>query len=119
MHPYVQDRTDLTLECIRRFYIGEKSPLSTCFEKYTSFFALFGTGENGFKNYVKWFCLDDLVSEDYKTVLPFTKSLDFAHPQPANKEEYLTYILSINSFINKRNERLLSNYPNVFEKAPN
>ena len=115
MNPFVQDRTDLTLECIRRYYLKEESPLCNCFNNYSVFFALFGNGSEGFKNYVKWFYLDDLVSSDYKNVLPFTKTLNFEHPQPETKEEYLFCIKSINSFVEKRSKRLLDNYPNLFE----
>ena len=33
----IVDRFDLTLECIRRFYINEDSPLSDTFKRYSSF----------------------------------------------------------------------------------
>ena len=34
----IKDRFDLTLECIRRFYINESSPLSDTFQRYSSLF---------------------------------------------------------------------------------
>ena len=34
----IKDRFDLTLECIRRFYINERSPLSDTFQRYSSLF---------------------------------------------------------------------------------
>ncbi|MCZ8283144.1 MAG: hypothetical protein O9286_13005 [Aquidulcibacter sp.] len=37
----IADRFDLTLECIRRFYLGQPSPLSDVFERYRDFFNLF------------------------------------------------------------------------------
>ena len=112
----VQDRTDLTLECIRKYYLNEDNPLGKCFNNNAKFFALFGNGFQGFVNFVKWFCLDDLVSNDYKSVIPFTLTLNFKHPQPETEEEYLLYIRSVNSFVNKRNQRLLNEYPDIFEE---
>ena len=37
----IQDRFDLTLECIKRFYIEEDSPLTEVFKRYSQFFNLF------------------------------------------------------------------------------
>jgi len=53
----ISDRFDLTLECIRRYYVGEASPLSETLGRYRGFFALF---EN-FSGYVDFFLLQDLV----------------------------------------------------------
>ena len=41
MSAKIADRFDLTLECIRRHYAGEESPLSDVFERYGDFFELF------------------------------------------------------------------------------
>ena len=38
MHRRINDRFDLTLECIRRYYDGVESPLFTHLERYRSFF---------------------------------------------------------------------------------
>ena len=57
----ISDRFDLTLECIRRFYANEASPLSDCLGKDRLFFDLF----INFEGYVHYFYLDDLVSSDY------------------------------------------------------
>jgi hypothetical protein len=59
----IADRLDLTIECIRRYYIGVESPLSETFNRYKSFFDLFGT----FKNYVEFFLFQDWV--DRKSVV--------------------------------------------------
>ena len=49
----ISDRMDLTLECIRRHYIGEWSPLTKVLERYSDFFALF----RDFAGYVDfWYC---------------------------------------------------------------
>jgi hypothetical protein len=45
------DRFDLTLECIRRFYVGEPSPLAEVLNRYASGFELFEM----FKGYVDFF----------------------------------------------------------------
>ena len=40
-HPKICDRWDFTLECIRRFYAGESSPLDTALQRSGDFFRLF------------------------------------------------------------------------------
>src|SRR5215475_3477356 len=40
-HAKIKDRFDLTLECIRRHYIGQHSPLEDTLKRYGGFFALF------------------------------------------------------------------------------
>ena len=37
----IKDRFDLTLECIKRFYQNDKSPLTETLNRYKSFFQLF------------------------------------------------------------------------------
>ena len=53
----IDDRFDLTLECIKRFYINEPSPLEETLKRYATFFRLFET----FQGYVQFFLLNDLV----------------------------------------------------------
>ena len=65
----IQDRFDLTLECIRRFYLKLDSPLSETLERYSSFFRLF----YDFKGYVDFFLLNDLVDNNYSEI-------NFWHP---------------------------------------
>ncbi|KQN84408.1 hypothetical protein ASE96_16575 [Arthrobacter sp. Leaf69] len=68
-HPRIQDRWDLTLEAIRRFYEGGTSPLATTMDRFAGFFALFGS----FDGYVKHFHLGDFVDESgaVRFLLPF------------------------------------------------
>ena len=63
----IGDRLDLTLECIRRHYLGdlEPSPLSKVLERYGAFFGLFGS----FEGYVEFFLLQDLCNEDWSVRL--------------------------------------------------
>ena len=105
----ISDRIDLTLECIRVFYLDKNqwTPLRSCFINYSRFFDWFGD----FENYVKFFFLDDLVSKDYKTVVGFTDALDFEHAMPTSSiEEYKEYIRRNIEFIKKRNKRIKDNY---------
>ena len=64
-HPLIKDRIDLTLECIRRFYQNETSPLSETLERYKSFFELF----DNFQGYVEFFLFQDLVAKDFAAAL--------------------------------------------------
>ncbi len=60
------DRFDLTLECIRRFYSGEESPLGDVLKCYDYFFELFGDF-SGYTNFFSLarFCRFELSSEVY------------------------------------------------------
>ena len=102
-HPRIRDRFDLTLECIRRHYRDEPSPLSDTLNRYADFFGLFG----GFAGYVDFFHLQDLVNEIDLTVkfsLPFE---DFtASPLPGTLDAYLQYRQRAIEFIESRNRRI-------------
>lgn len=98
----IDDRFDLTLECIRRFYINKTSPLTETLARYASFFELFQT----FNGYVDFFLLNDLVNEHghIKFYLPFD---DFqSPPEFRDVDEYLVYKSHVESFIEARNKRI-------------
>ena len=100
----IRDRIDLTLECIRRFYQGDASPLYKCLCGYKSFFDLFVN----FKGYVDFFHLQDLVSKKYSAV-EFLTWFDGFHsnfPLPRTVEEYSDYLGRVTEFIKARNERI-------------
>ena len=99
----IADRIDYTLECIRLYYLDKSTntPLKKCLNRYNKFFDLFGN----FENYVKFFCLDDLVTPDYKNVLSFTKSFDFDHSLPTS-ENYASFIEKTIEFLIKRGNRI-------------
>ncbi len=100
----IQDRFDLTLECIRRLYVQEESPLTVTLERYTSFFNLF----QDFKGYVDFFHLQDLVDKDYSKILHWHPFINFDNsPMPKNLEEFSNYKDNVMSFITKRNQRIL------------
>lgn len=98
----IDDRFDLTLECIRLFYLGQQGPLYDTFLRYQDFFDLF---EN-FKGYIDFFLLNDLIAENdnIKFYLPFD---DFkTKPTFTDIDEYMVYKKGVSNFINSRNERI-------------
>lgn len=103
-HPLIKDRIDLTLECIRRYYKGEESPLSDSLARYKDFFALF----QNFQGYVEFFLLQDLVSKDCSSIqflLPFD---NFRTPAvPKTLDGYLSYKDLTIKYIHARNQRIL------------
>ena len=103
-HPRIKDRFDLTLECIRRHYSGETSPLSDVLARYADFFDLF----KDFKGYTEFFILQDMITENYSAVkflIPFD---DFTEsPLPRSIESYRTYQQLAIEFIDARNRRIL------------
>jgi hypothetical protein len=105
MHPRITDRFDLTLECIRRHYEGQSSPLDSTLNRYKDFFALFGT----FRGYVDFFLLQDAVADDYSVVRYWTPFDDFTTPAiPQSIDAYLTYRSAVFEFLRERNSRISS-----------
>lgn len=104
-HPLIKDRIDLTLECIKRHYKKEASPLEDPLLRYGDFFALF----DSFKGYVDFFHLQDLVNEDYSEVEFFMPFENFKTPAvPKTFDSYCSYKDLAMNFVNKRNQRILS-----------
>ncbi|MDT0212490.1 hypothetical protein Q9R29_01205 [Rothia sp. ARF10] len=100
----IRDRCDLTLECIRRHYLGVDSPLAPTLNWHASFFQLFGS----FEGYVDHFLLNDLVNDD-GTIKWLSHFDDFASDAlPASSAEYRLYMGRSMEFINQRNERIAS-----------
>ena len=64
-NPFIKDRWDLTLECIRKFYVNEESPLYNILLQNKDFFDLFVN----FKGYVDFFI--------YRTALQMITRLNF------------------------------------------
>jgi hypothetical protein len=102
INSFIDDRFDLTLECTRLFYLGQKSPLYDTFLRYKNFFDLF---EN-FTGYVNFFLLNDLVDENQKIkfYLPFENFK--TKPTLANIDQYLVYKKGVMNFIKARNKRI-------------
>lgn len=99
----LRDRWDLTLECIRRYYHGESSPIYQTLLRDKEFFDLFVD----FRGYVDYFFLQDCVSNDYSAVNLWLGNGDFeADPLPQSVEEYLHWINAQMVFLQKRNHRI-------------
>lgn len=98
----IDDRFDLTLECIRLFYLGQESPLFPTLSRYKKFFDLF----DDFAGYIRFFLLDDLVDKNYniKFYLPF----DGFRTRPTFEDvsQYLLYKNKVMNFISARNKRI-------------
>ena len=101
----IQDRFDLTLECIRRLYLNQQSPLTDVLERNANFFKLF----SDFRGYVDYFLLQDLVEVDYEEI-KFWSSFDNFEtaPLPKDKYEYLSYKSKLQDFVQARNQRILN-----------
>ena len=99
----IKDRFDLTLECIRRYYESQDSPLIEVLKKDHEFFKLF----NDFKGYVNFFYLNDLVSEDYSKIHYYLEFDNFnRNPLPQTVEEWYTLYNRQMDFLRARNQRI-------------
>lgn len=98
----IDDRFDLTLECIRLFYNGSESPLFKVLIRYKPFFDLF----QDFSGYIDFFLLNELVDRqlNVKFFLPFNNFK--TKPTFKSIEEYLIYKENVMKFVNSRNERI-------------
>ena len=99
----IVDRLDLTIECIRRYYLSESSPLYDTFARYNDFFQLF----DDFKGYIDFFLLQDYVTEDYMSVKIAEPFDDFSStPIPKTVDEYMLYMNATAGLIQLRNQRI-------------
>ena len=106
----IKDRFDLTLECIRRFYLNEDSPLLETLSRYKDFFKLF----DDFKGYVDFFLFQDLVQCNYSSINYFLPSNNFNNsPIPNDIQEYKVYRKNMTEFINKRSKRIFEYSKNL------
>lgn len=103
MSRVISDRWDLTLECIRRYYQGEDSPLYKVILSDKAFYDLFVD----FKGYVDFFFLQDAVSDDYQRVNIWDGAGDFKEDGlPKTLDDYLSFIDKEFCFLDKRNKRI-------------
>ena len=99
----INDRIDLTLECIRRHYAHKASPLSDTITRYRDFFDLF----LNFQNYCEFFLLQDLVTSDFANIRYFLPFDGFSANQiPKSVDEYQTYMQKNIEFLMSRNRRV-------------
>ena len=98
----ISDRWDLTLECIRRYYLGESNPLDSVFEKDAPFFDLFVD----FKGYVDFFFFQDCVDENYNVKFWLDTPLWETYSMPKTLEEYHFWMKQEQDFLEKRAKRI-------------
>ena len=98
----IDDRFDLTLECIRLFYLGKDSPLYSTLLRYKYFFNLF----DDFMGYIHFFLLYDLIDENNN--VKFYLSFDDFKTRPtfSDVNQYLLYKKRVINFIKSRNNRI-------------
>lgn len=101
----IADRMDITLECVRRHYLQQDSPLGETLSRYSPFFELF----EDFRGYVDFFLLQDLVDEEYSTIRFFMPFDDFKTPSiPGDRETYQDYRRRSIEFVQSRNRRIIA-----------
>ena len=102
VHSLIDDRFDLTLECIRLFYLGQENPLYSSLLRYKEFFDLF----DGFMGYIHFFLLDDLIDEisNIRFYLPFDGFK--IRPTFSDISQYILYKKGVINFIKSRNKRI-------------
>jgi hypothetical protein len=99
----IDDRFDITLECIRRYYNNETSPLGETIKRYDNYFRLF----RDFKGYCDFFLLQDLTLDNYKKINFFLPFYDFEqNPYPKTLEDYFQYKDNSLKFNKNRNIRI-------------
>ena len=100
----ISDRFDLTLECIRLFYLGKQSPLEEVLAQNSAYFELF----QSFAGFVNFYLLQDLVGPKYDSIEFFNAvEQNFeASPLPRDQSEYLQYMSGSMQFTNNRNRRI-------------
>jgi len=99
----ISDRLDLTIECIRRYYLDQKSPLYETLKRYDNFFKLF----EDFKGYIDFFLFQDAVTSDYTSVRiapPFDNFESI--PVPTTVDGYMLYMEYTIELVKARNERI-------------
>ncbi|MDR0473960.1 MAG: hypothetical protein LBH43_09870, partial [Treponema sp.] len=99
----IDDRFDITLECIRRYYNNKKSPILETLQRYDNFFKLF----NDFRGYCDFFLLQDLTLENYSKINYFLPFNGFEQNQyPKTVDEYMEYKKNSIKFNKNRNKRI-------------
>lgn len=109
----IEDRFDLTLECIRRYYIGQtntdRNPLGEVLVRNSTFFDLFGSGLRGFVAYVDFFHLGDLIGDgSIRWLDDFAgNEWDFTQrPLPTTMDAYRRYLDNVMTFVTLRTARM-------------
>ena len=124
----VADRIDITLLCIKLWYEKKeenaKNPLKASLDQPENkkFFRLFGEGEEGFRNYVDFFFMNDFVNDDYEPINLFDKNREKLDEKifgeksekedekksiyPEKEDEWNNLYENLKTCITKRSERI-------------
>ena len=102
----ISDRFDLTLECIRRHFSNDVSPLSETLDLYRGWFELFVD----FRGFVDFFLLQDFIKDDYRVDfhMPFDDFKTIA--SPPDLPTYLLYKAKVAAKTNARSRRIAAIY---------
>jgi hypothetical protein len=116
--PYIEDRFDLTLECIRLYYKGISNtlfnPLYDTLYRYKNYFDLF----IDFKGFCEYFLLEDILLNNYSEIAFFLPFSGFSNnPCPSNVNEYYIFINNVIIFIKKRNKRICEYIEKKYSKS--
>ena len=102
-HAQIRDRWDLTLECIRKYYLHEESPLYDTLQADKDFFDLFVD----FKGFVDFFYLQDCVNEKENSIIFWLKDDGFTGKVlPETVDEYVSWLNHNLEFVKRRNIRI-------------
>jgi len=111
----IDDRFDLTLECIRLFYGGlitsDRNPLGDVLLADKNFFDLFGAGAAGFTSYVEFFHLGGLIEDGRVRWFDEHDAGDrafVAWPLPKTLDAYVRYLENVLAFVESRNGAIAS-----------
>lgn len=103
----VFDRWDMTLDCIRRYYKGEISPLYKYMLADKTFFDLFVD----FRGYVDYFFFQDCVTDDYSKVIFWDgNGNENEKKYPQSSADYKLWIERELDFLDKRNKRIANSF---------
>jgi hypothetical protein len=103
VNKFIDDRFDLTLECIRRLYLNQSSPLYSVLMRYKTFFDLF----EDFNGYIDFFFLQDLVDKNTSRVKFYLPFDDFKNqPIFSNTDDYISYKNGVMNFNSNRKSRI-------------
>jgi len=121
----IDDRFDLTLECIRRYYEGlitsDSNPLGDTLLADKDFFDLFGQGAAGFTAYVNFFHLAGLVDDGRVRWFDEHDAGDrvfTTSPLPKTLDEYVRYLDNVLAFVETRNGAIASATGLIGRHAP-
>ncbi len=98
----IRGRWDFVLECVRRHYSGEDSPLYDCMRRDRLFYDLFVD----FNGFIDFFYLNDFINSDGTVKMLLQTELFEMNPVPRNWDEYKKWFGTNIELVKKRNSRM-------------